>query len=270
MSTTTSLILDAVLTCFNPIARLLVRHGVTYPMFIAALKKIFLEAAQQELLCNKKPLTDSAISLLSGVHRRDIRNMTKTASYVQSARPPISVASQLVARWMSAADYQNSADEPAELPRSGGSPSFDALAAQTSNDVRPRAILDELLRLGLVQENGKTVRLVVDGFVPKKDMRLMTEQFRSNLHDHIAAASSNLNHPTDQQGFLEQAIYVDELSKESAAMLHQAAAQAWRNTFKNVMRQAQQRFDHDAVHVKKSKRVFRIRLGTYFYSTDKD
>ena len=78
MSSRAQVTLGAVLTVVRPLARLLLRHGVAYPAFAAALKRVFLEAAADELSSRKMPATDSALSLLSGVHRRDIRTMTRS------------------------------------------------------------------------------------------------------------------------------------------------------------------------------------------------
>jgi hypothetical protein len=44
-----TLVLDRVLRVLQPLVRLLVRNGVTYTVLAAALKRVFLDAAQQEL-----------------------------------------------------------------------------------------------------------------------------------------------------------------------------------------------------------------------------
>jgi Family of unknown function (DUF6502) len=268
MSSTAEIVLTASLVLIKPLIRLMLKHGITYTSFTAALKKCFVEAAFDELSEKQKSTTDSAVSLLSGIHRRDIRNLTRLANSTPSPlRKPISASAQLVARWMSDPNFLDAKDRPLALARSGSDQSFDALAAMTSTDVRPRALLDDLVRLGLAQETADSVTLLVQGFVPKTGFVELSEQFQNNLHDHMAAACSNL---TENKGFLEQAIYVDELSEESAEQLHKTAALAWRQAFKSVMRDAQVKFDFDQSNTKKSKRKFRVRFGAYFYSSDKD
>ena len=265
-STSTSLLLNAVLAVLRPMVRLLVRHGVTYTVLAAALKRLFLDAAHAELTAGKKPATDSAVSLLSGVHRRDVRNLTRLADIAPPpVREPVSMASQVVGRWMSDPQFLDSAEAPAKLPKSGSEPSFDTLASSVSNDVRPRAVLDELIRLGVVRETDGAIELVSDGFIPRAGFAEMTQQFSDNLSDHAAAASENLRHDA---GFLEQAIYVDEISEASAQKLHKLAAQLWRQGFKTMMREAQARADYDAKHTPAAERKHRARYGSYFYSTD--
>jgi hypothetical protein len=256
------------LVLIRPLIRLMIRNGITYPVFIAELKNVFLDAAYDELNHAGKPSTDSAVSLLSGVHRRDVRNLTRLVDTAPPPlRQPISVAAQVIARWMSDPAYCDREDQPAVLPHYGPAPSFDSLASVVSSDVRSKAILDEMLRLGVVEYTGDSVQLLAQGFAPSKGFSELCEQFQNNLHDHAAAASANLH---ANAGFLEQAVFVDQLSKESAYSLHKTAASAWKQAFKTVMREAQTRYDFDQLNTEKSERNFRARLGVYFYSSDED
>jgi len=56
---------------------------------------------------------------------------------------PLSLAGEVVARWLSHPDHQDRRRRPRALARA----EFDALVASVSSDVRGRALLDELLRL---------------------------------------------------------------------------------------------------------------------------
>ncbi len=263
--TISSLLLGAVLAVLQPLVRLLICNGVTYTVLIAALKPLFVQAAQAELAASDKAATDSAVTLLSGVHRRDVRNLTRLAE--SAARPaygPISVASQVVARWMSDSRFLDGNGNPAKLPKGKSETSFDVLASAVSNDVRPRALLDELVRLGVVREADTEVELLAQGFVPRAGYGEMARQFSDNLADHVAAASANLQ---DDKGYLEQALFVDEISEASAHELHKVSAQLWRDGFKTWMREAQARVDFDLANTPVSQRTHRARFGSYFYST---
>ena len=66
-------VLARVLHVLRPLVRPLVHQGVTYPALAAALKRIFLDEARRELQRRGMVATDSALTLLSGVHRRDVR-----------------------------------------------------------------------------------------------------------------------------------------------------------------------------------------------------
>jgi hypothetical protein len=70
-------------------------------------------------------------------------------------------------------------------------------------------------------------------------------------------------------GYLEQAVFVDEITAASAEQLHDVAVEAWRRAFALVMAEAQARFDADAATAPADTRRHRARFGVYFFS-DRD
>lgn len=260
-----TLVLAAVLRVLRPLVRLLLRHGVAYPAFAAALKRVFLDAARAELREAGQKQTDSAVSLLSGVHRRDVRQLEAGAAAPPDA--PRNLASQVVGRWLSDPAWLDAEGEPLVLPRYGPAPSFDALVTACSGDIRARAVLAELERLGIAQRTDSIVQLLAPGFVPRQDLAETLALLQGNLHDHAAAATLNVD---GGHNYLEQSLFVDQLTRESADHLHAVAARAWRQAFRGVMREAQARFDHDQAHAPAAQRVHRARFGSYFYSENHD
>ena len=276
MSTRHQIVLHTVLRALRPLLRLLLRHGVTSTAFAAALKPAFLEAARQELQAQAMPVTDSALTLLSGVHRRDVRALTRgetPALSTNDLNPPVSLAGEVVGRWMSDPTWQDAEGRPRELTRAA----FDELVSTVSQDVRPRALRDELARLGVVTcaEDG-CVTLCAQGFAPRQGFAEMAALLAANLADHADAATANLQ---DGANFLEQALYVDRLKPASAAHLHQAATAAWQQMLPRLLREAQQRFESDQAGSAPGPDVAtapdtmprrRVRLGVYFYDTEDD
>jgi hypothetical protein len=278
LSTRHRLVLHAVLRVLRPLVRLMLRHGVTYTAFATALKPVFLEAAREELKLQDMPVTDSALTLLSGVHRRDVRALTRgedlPAIPVKDS-PPASLAGEVVGRWMSDPAWLDGQGRPQVLSRAD----FDALVSAVSQDVRPRALRDELVRLGVVTCSAEgSVSLAAQGFAPRQGFAEMSALMADNLADHASAATANLQ---DGANFLEQALYVDRLSAPSAVRLHQAASTAWQQVLPGLLRQAQELYDRDqtpaapadAAPTEPSGRVpgkRRVRLGVYFYDTEDD
>ena len=263
-----TLVLDRVLALLGPLVRLLLRHGVTYPVFAAALKRVFLQQAQAELAGRGMATTDSAITLLSGVHRRDVRTLTRgEAAEPASAPPPtLGLAAQVVARWLADPAFQGADGRPRVLPREGAG-GFGTLVAGVSRDVRPKAVLDELLRLGVLDDTEAGLVLARSGFAPGAGFDEALWLSAQNLHDHAAAVLANLTGPRLRPGgYLEQAVFVDEITAESAERLHDVSVEAWRRAFALVMAEAQSRFDADAATATPEARRHRARFGVYFYS----
>lgn len=283
LSTRHQVVLDCALRILRPLVRLMLRHGVTYPAFAAALKPVFLDVARQELDAQAMPVTDSALTLLSGIHRRDVRALTREAARTDpSPGPalPLSLAGEVVGRWMSDAAWLDGEGHPRALARA----EFDALVAGISQDVRPRALRDELVRLGAASLGADgSVALEARGFAPRQGFAEMAALASDNLADHAGAAAANL---ADGANFLEQALHVDRLAPASAAALHHAAAQAWQQVLPGLLRQAQALYEQDqvalageaapaggdasagaaAVPTPAARR--RVRMGVYFYETE--
>ncbi|MEI6025874.1 MAG: DUF6502 family protein [Betaproteobacteria bacterium] len=278
MSTRHHLVLHTVLRILRPMVRLMLRHGVTYTAFASALKPAFLEAAREELNAQSMPVTDSALTLLSGVHRRDVRVLTRsedTENPSPADSPPASLAGEVVGRWMSDPACLDGQGRPQVLSRAA----FDALVSAVSQDVRPRALRDELVRLGVVTcaEDG-SVSLAAQGFAPRQGFAEMATLMADNLADHASAATANLQ---DGANFLEQALYVDRLSPPSAARLHQAAAAAWQQVIPGLLREARNLYDLDQTPgtpldapppgpAGRAPHRRRVRMGVYFYDTEDD
>ncbi|HEY2560241.1 MAG TPA: DUF6502 family protein [Caldimonas sp.] len=265
MTSRHSIVEASVLRVMRPLARLLVRHGVTYPAFAAALKRVFLDAASDELSARGMAQTDSAVSLLSGVHRRDVRNLTRAPQ--RSARStrrngaPLSLVGEVVARWLGDAAYQDRRRRPRKLQRA----EFDAMVAGVSSDVRGRAMLDELLRLGAATEGDDGITLSASGFAPRQGFAEMSELFAANLADHACAASANLQ---GEANFLEQAMYLDRITPASVERLQRAAKQAWTRALPPVLAEAQACSDADGASAEALGGGHRVRFGVYFYSTE--
>jgi hypothetical protein len=269
MKAKATIVLDHVLRVMRPLVRLLIRSGVPYQAFATALKHVFVEAARAELASREMAQTDSAVTLLSGVHRRDVRNLSRPASRRQATEePPRSLPAEVIARWMSDPAFLDAGRAPRLLARSseGAAGSFDALVEGVSRDVRPRAMLDELIRLGAVSEEQDGIRLLGSGFAPRQDFEELSRLFADNVGDHAAAAVANLQ---GERNLLEQSVFVDEITEQSAARLQKVSVQAWKEAFKTVMEEAQARFDEDAAGADAGERRHRARFGVYFY-TDKE
>jgi len=223
------------------------------------LKGVFLDAARGELHRGAAAPTQSALSLLSGLHRKDVRTLAQATRTVRAPmRPPL--ASQVLTQWLTDRRYRRADGKPRALPRAGDWRSFESLCRELSQDVHPRTILDELLRLGQVVLDGERVVLHASSFIPSARLDDLTALFSANASDHIAAAMSNLT--SNAPKFLEQSIYADGLTPTSVERLHRSARAAWGRAFESVVVEVRERVDADA----SSDGDLRMRFGVYFFS----
>lgn len=271
MASKVELVLRAFVAANRPLVRLLIGRGATFPVVAERLRQLFIEEAVAELERRGNKPTSSAVSLLSGVHRKDLRardlggtRAAPSPAAEEAAPAPLGLIGQVVGRWMSDPRFLDGAT-PRVLQRGGDPGSFDDLVQGVSTDVGPRAVLEEMQRLNVVRIDAEQIALDTLGMVPRGDFAAMAEALGLNLHDHAAAACANL---IDGRNLLEQAMYVDEISPDSAHLLHEAASRAWRPLLARVLRLADKRVARDAVKENEAQRQSRVRFGVYFYAED--
>lgn len=260
---------DALLTALRrllrPLVRLMIACGITFPVMADTLRRLFVDVAANEVLADPRARTDSRVSLLTGVHRKEIKRL-RSLPRDQTAPPPVvNLASLIVARWIAGPAYCDAAGQPLALPRlapPAGGPSFDDLVQSITTDVRPRAVLDNLLDHGVVSlEPGDRVRLNADAFIPRPGGEEQLFYFARNLHDHVAAATANIS--AGQPPFLDRSVHYDGLSQAQADALRAYAREVAMHALLDVNRRALELLDAGDIAGTAAGR--RVNLGIYLF-----
>jgi hypothetical protein len=151
------------------------------------------------------------------------------------------------------------------LPRfskEGGDISFEGLVAGVSCDIRSRVVLDEWLRLGIAHfDEENRVCLNTAAFIPAHGFDEKVFYFGHNVHDHAAAATSNLL--GQNQPFLERSVYYDGLSANSIKLLAEKSEQLGMESLLAVNKIAMELEKDDA---QKNEPRHRMTFGIYYYS----
>ncbi len=262
-------ILSAVRYLLRPLVRLLLHHGIGLGALVDLLKTTYVRVAEEDAFCIPgKAQTDSRISLLTGVHRKDVRRL-RSASGIGAHVRHLPLGAQVVARWTGLPDYLDAAGQPRALPRRSATPdevSFEGLVESISKDFRARVVLDEWLRLGLVRLNDEgDVLLETDAFVPGKGSEEKAYFLGHHLHDHLAAAVHNV--AGGQPAFFERGVYHDCLSVESVKELTRVAELSGNRLLQSINRRATELEQVDAARGGGDRR---ITLGIFLYTAKGD
>ncbi|MDM0029386.1 DUF6502 family protein [Variovorax saccharolyticus] len=259
-------LVQALRHALRPLVKLMLSRGVTFTYASELLKSLFVEVADRDFRIDGKEPTDSRVSLVSGVHRKEVSRLRQALESGEETVPEVvSLGAQVVAQWMGAPPYVDDAGQPLPLARfasEGAEQSFEALVARVNRDIRPRVVLDEWLRLGVVHiDEGGRVCLNVGAFVPTKGFDELSFYLGHNLHDHAAAAVHNLL--GDEPPFMERSVHYDGLGAAAVGQLAEQARslgmQALVAVNKNALALAKRSVDDDAPRR-------RMTFGVYFYS----
>jgi len=258
-----SFLVAALRKLLRPLVRLLLSQRLTFPSIASLLKQLYVEVAVEELHRGEQNVTDSRVSLMTGVHRKDVRRFRSEVAQVEDVPAAASRGSRVVQLWMTSPEYQDATGNPLPLPRTSADPkaaSFDRLAASISTDVRPRAVLEDLVDLGVVEiDEAGQVHLRVAGFVPNEGFDEKVFFFGRSTRDHIAAAVHNLL--AERPPMLERSVYYEGLSEDSVAELETLSRELAMESLKAVNKRAASLKRRDANH---PHHTFFMNFGAYF------
>ena len=266
-----SVLLSAIHRVLSPIVRVMLAHEITLPMAIELLKRVFVEVAERDFRLDKKASTDSRISLITGVHRKDVKRLRELPDVATNLPPKISLSAQVVATWITGTQWLDETGQPRPLPRlsrGNGDASFETLVASISQDIRPRSVLDEWLRLGVVSINeADEVVLLSNAFVPKEGLEEKLAYYGHNLGDHAAAAADNVL--TTDSPWFERSVHHDYLTEAQVEKLRGRATKLGMQTLTQLHTLAAESTNNgQTTNSADSGPKKRFTCGVYFYSTD--
>ncbi len=167
---TQSALTAAVFRVMRATAQILLRYGVSFQAFSDLAKRAYVESAREDFAIPGRKPTISRIAVLTGLSRKEIQRLTdsETASDAE-ALERYNRAARVVAGWVRDHDFRDQDGHPRTLPQEGDDLSFAELVRRYSGDIPPRAVLDELLRVGTVErDDSGRIRLLAHAYIPRR------------------------------------------------------------------------------------------------------
>lgn len=227
----------------RPLAYFAIRKGWLFKDVSSRLKRAYVGAALD--LCDDDA-TDSRISVMTGLQRRDVAAL-REASETPPRRQPLA---EILSLWWSDPAYPIKG-----LPIQGDGASFSSLARSIRQDVHPRTFLDLLVENGAVVESGGHVALKARTYKPSQGSEEQLAYLAENVGDHFATAVANV---TDGQNRYDMAVHYSGLSEHAIAELDAL--------FRSRMRDVLRELDTAAREFPaKEDGPFRFRAGGYFF-----
>ncbi len=237
----------------EPMAELALQAGLSH----AELDELWRLA----LVARSAGRNTSQLSVATGLHRKEVaRLQTELAAQAAGERrasPKRPWASQVVLRW---ADGVRTAPNTAVLPLlsdDAATPCFAKLSRSVTTDVHPRAVLEELLRLGLVSKSDDRVSLLAAQFVPRGCADEALATLRDNVRDHMSTGLANIGEPNSAK-CLEQALWGEGISLADARQLNDTARHTWGLAHQLLYKQIS-----DAPEAPPGQARHRVRIGMY-------
>jgi Family of unknown function (DUF6502) len=141
---------------FAPIARLMIAHRIGYPALEAILQRVYIQSARRYFCPEGVRATASRLYMLTGIHRKKITALAESDLRAQPVAP-VSLVQQVLDHLSSSPRFMNESGVLNPLPMSrkkGGELSFEAIVEEVSKDVRPKAVLDQLVEAEIAHIDG--------------------------------------------------------------------------------------------------------------------
>ena len=173
------------LALLQPIARLMIDSDIGLPGAVELLKS----ALVAEVYANAPDVSASHVSLVTGVHRKDIKRLEGATQLPNKA----SAGARVLTLWQNDPAYLEDG-QPRLLARQGDA-GFDALVGLAKVDAAPATVLSVLLTSGNVTEKDGLIRFETASMVPHDRDEKMRAAI-ATLVPHLDTTVGNLTDET--------------------------------------------------------------------------
>jgi len=214
-STAGSALAAALQRVLRPLFRVVLRNHMSFKAFIDIAKRAYVEVAASEFRIPGKKQSVSRVALLSGLTRKEVQRLLdarERANEAGEAGERYNRAARVVAGWVRDADFSDAAGNPKVLSLQDenphGSTNFAELVRRFSGDIPFRAVLDELKRVGVVEQFGDgSIRLKVRAYIPESGDADKLNILGTDVADLVTTIDHNLQHSATDPFFQRKVMY---------------------------------------------------------------
>jgi hypothetical protein len=201
----------------KPLVRLAVKNAVAFPEFSEALKQAYVDVAAKQIRSSGNDPSEEGISLITGVQAAEIREILHSdagARFGLSAQESNPLP-KVLGGWHTDVTYTGPYGVLRDLEFSLGvgssesAATFTQLATTYCPGVSPKALLDELIRTGCVQDVGNGFyRAVKRSYIPDPLSAASILLFARVVHNICETLEVNLRaESVGGNGLIERTVY---------------------------------------------------------------
>lgn len=213
-------LLSAYRKLLQPLVRILIRQGISYGELSEILKGVFVEVADRDLGLPGRRTSQSRIAIITGLTRKEVsrqKNILDSGQALNVVSNHNRVTRVLVG-WHTDPDFTGPYGMPLELPfdsAESSAPSFVELVRRHSGDMAPRAMLDELLRVGAVETlSSGSLKVLTRAYLPEHLRPDALERFGTVVRDFLRTLEYNMQRKTVGPGRFERIVFADNGLRE--------------------------------------------------------
>lgn len=216
----------AVVRLLKPLVRILLRNGIPFGVFEELARWTYVDVAFQESSLPGRKLTDSRVSIVTGLSRKEVSRLKNIAAPEDhEAASRFNRAARVIGGWTRDPRFLDMNGQPANLSLQAGESSFDELVRSYGGDVPTRAVFDELLRVGAIAPTDDgSINLVQRAYVPHSGLSEKIEILGTDVSDLINTIDHNIESDSGPKWFQRKVAY-DNVPEEAAATFQVESAE---------------------------------------------
>lgn len=195
---------ETVLFCLQRLLRPLIRFGLSNNLrvqdFLECVKAVLIDAARGHLVATGERVTESRLSVMTGIHRRDVKRLMEEEFKFDSFQ---GLVMKVVGQWQTDKAFLTDQNLPRPLSYGGEKSELAQIVERISKDVNPATVLFELERVGMVEKKENTITLLQDTYTPG-----------DSVEEALTIASDDIEHLLS--AVQENAAVIAESGKNSA------------------------------------------------------
>ena len=197
----------------KPLVRILIRNGVAFGEFAEVAKEVYIDVAKSDFKVPHRKMSQARIAILTGLTRKEVARLLsgdkQSGEELQSNRNRVT---RVLTGWHTDHDFTGPYGLPLELQFESetGTHDFQELVKRASGDMAPRAMLDELLRIGAVKETeAGWYKVLTRTYVPEGIEPDSLERMARVIANFISTIDHNITAKESNKGRLERQVYAD-------------------------------------------------------------
>ena len=179
-----SLLINSLRLLIRPLMRFCLRHDFKIQEIVETCKIELLLEARSELESKGDEVTQSRLSIMTGLQRKDVARLIK----IKKIDSTPSLPTRVLGLWTSSKRYIDNNSNPRILKIE----EFYGLVSLVSKDLNPRTVLDELNRTGSIKITDENVEVIRSTFIPKGNFEAGFKIAANDLGNLIDAVDQNL------------------------------------------------------------------------------
>jgi hypothetical protein len=198
----------------RPLIRILLRHGVTYAELSEVIKTVYVSIAAHEFRVPGKKMSKARIAIVTGLTRKEVQRISEIDQKESlGLKTNLSRIGRVLSGWHTDPDFTGPYGMPLELRYDSdlaADATFVRLVQRYSGDMTPRAMLDELLRVGAVVETDQSwFKVVRREYVPHTLAPDFLERVGRGVHNFVHTIEMNMQKSGPGKGRFERTVRPD-------------------------------------------------------------